>query len=338
MANRQEPWEAGMRRRSFFEGLVLLSCGQASHAIAQQAGRMVRIGRLSPLSEEAEQPMIDGLRAGLAEQGWLEGRNLAFEMRFAAGHLDRLPALAEDLVRGQVDLIVTGSNPGALAAKRATNKIPVVFVTTGDPVTAGIVPSLARPGGNLTGISVLGLELNAKRVQLLSESFGKLKRVAVLTNPGAPYTTEFRAQRAKISSTLGIDLPLMEVREIDQLPSAFEGLARSKAQGILVLADIMFLSNRQRIVELVAASRLPATYPDRGFVDVGGLMFYGAALPDMYRHAASLVDKILRGARPADLPVQQPTQFRLVINSRTAQAQNLAVPMSLLVRADEVIE
>jgi putative ABC transport system substrate-binding protein len=190
----------------------------------------------------------------------------------------------------------------------------------------------------LTGISVLGLELNAKRLQLLSEYFGNLKRIAVLTNPGAPYTLEFIAQRAKISSALGIDLPLLDVKSIDHLPTAFERLAAIKAQGVLVLADIMFLSNRRRIVELVAASRLPATYPDRGFVDVGGLMFYGAALPDMYRHAASLVDKILRGARPADLPVQQPTRFRLVINGRTAQALNLELPRSLRARADEVIE
>lgn len=327
-----------MRRRRFFEGFALLCLGMAPHAIAQQAAKTVRIGRLSPLSETAEQPMIDGLRAGLAELGWIEGRNLAFEMRFASGHLDRLPALADDLARGHVDVIVTGSNPGALAAKRATQRIPVAFVTTGDPVSAGIVPSLARPAGNLTGISVLGLELNAKRLQLLSEYLGNPKRIAVLTNPGAPYTLEFVAQRAKISSALGIDLPLLDVRSIDHLPTAFERLAAIKAQGLLVLADIMFLSNRRRIVELVAASRLPATYPDRGFVDVGGLMFYGAALPDMYRHAASLVDKILRGARPADLPVQQPTRFRLVINGRTAQALNLELPRSLRARADEVIE
>jgi putative ABC transport system substrate-binding protein len=319
--------------------VTLLSLGLAPQdMLAQPPVRAMRIGRLSPLSESAEQPMIEGLRAGLAELGWVEGRNLSFEMRFAAGHLDRLPVLADELVRAQVDLIVTGSNPGALAAKRATDRIPIVFVTTGDPVTAGIVPSLARPGGNLTGISVLGLELNAKRVQLLIEAFGPLKRIAVLTNPGAPYTKEFLSHRPRIASALGIDLPLMEVREVEQLPAAFEGLSRIKAQGILVLADIMFLSNRRRVVDLVAASRLPATYPDRGFVDAGGLMFYGAALPDMYRHAASLVDKILRGARPADLPVQLPTEFRLVINARTAQALNLVVPANLRARADEVIE
>lgn len=327
-----------MRRRRFIERLASLPLALAPHASARATAGAARIGRLSPLSEAAEQPMIDGLRAGLAAFGWAEGKSLAFEMRFASGHLDRLPELADDLVRAQVSLIVVGSNPGALAAKRATDRIPVVFVTQGDPVSAGIVSSLARPGGNLTGITVLGSELNAKRVQLLSESFGRLKRIAVLANPESPDTLELRAQRARISGVLGIELPLMEVRDADQLPAAFAGLSRLGAQGILVVADIMFLSHRQRIVELVAASRLPATYPDRGFVDSGGLMFYGAALPDMYRHAASLVDRILRGARPADLPVQQPTQFRLVINNRAARALNLALPTALRARADEVIE
>lgn len=327
-----------MWRRSFCSVLAIGPVALARHAAGQSDGRIVRIGRLSPLSESAEQPMIEGLRAGLAERGWVEGKNLAFEMRLAGGSVDRLPALAEDLVRAQVDVIVTGSNPGALAAKRATARIPIVFVTTGDPVSAGIVPSLARPMGNVTGLTVLGLQLNVKRIQLLCESFGQLKRIGVLTNPGAPYTVEFRGQQSRIASTLGVELSQIEVHEIGQLAAASAGLAKAKVQGILILADIMFLAHRERVVEWVAATGLPATYPDRGFIDVGGLMFYGAALPDMYRHAASLVDRILRGAKPADLPVQQPTRFRLVLNAGSARSQNLVIPMHLRALADEIIE
>jgi len=327
-----------MRRRDFFKSLAALSATLSSVASAQQSVKTARIGRLSPLSEVSEKPMIEALRSGMAELGWVEGKNLRWELRFADGRLDRLPALAEDLVRQNVDLIVTGSNPGALAAKRATSKIPVVFVTTGDPIAAGIVPSLGRPGGNLTGITALGLELNPKRLELLKETFGKLTRVAVLTNPGSPYTTEFGLQRQTISQALGIELLLIEVRDIDGLATAFATIRSTQAQGILVLADIMFVSNRRRIVELVAESRLPATYPDRAFVDAGGLMFYGAALPDLYRHAAAHIDKILKGAKPSDLPVEQPTNFRLVVNMRAAKALGLALPPILLARADEVIE
>ena len=192
--------------------------------------------------------------------------------------------------------------------------------------------------GNVTGLTVLGLQLNAKRIQLLCESFGQLKRIGVLTNPGAPYTVEFRGQQSRIAGALGVELAQIEVREIGQLTTASAGLAKAKVQGILILADIMFLAHRERVVEWVAATGLPATYPDRGFIDVGGLMFYGAALPDMYRHAASLVDRILRGAKPADLPVQQPTRFRLVLNARSAQSQNLVIPMHLRALADEIIE
>jgi putative ABC transport system substrate-binding protein len=289
-----------MRRREFLTGAAAVAWPCFS-VRAQQAGRVARVGRLSPLSEASEKPMIDGLRTGLLDLGWIEGRNLTLELRFADGQLDKLHAIAAELVRQQVDVIVTGSNPGALAAKRATDTIPIVFVTTGDPVAGGIVPSLGRPGGNLTGITALGVELNAKRLELLKETFAGLSRAAVLINPGSSYTEEFLERRDGIGRALGIELPLIEVREPRDLAAAFGRVGAARAGGLLVLADIMFITERRRIVELAAAHRIPTIYPDRAFVDVGGLMFYGAALPDMYRHAAIYVDKILKGARPADL-------------------------------------
>jgi putative ABC transport system substrate-binding protein len=323
-----------MRRRRFLGSATGFIA--AWPAMAQQSGRTARIGRLSPLSESSETPMIDCLRAGLRELGWIEGRNLTLDLRFADGDLDKLPALAAELVALQVDVIVAGSNPGALAAKRATGRIPVVFVTTGDPVEGGLVSSLGRPGGNLTGITALGGELTAKRLELLKESFG-LRRIAVLTNPGSPYTAEFSARKDAAGRALGIELTTIEVREAADLAAALDGIG-VKAGGVLVLADIMFISQRRKIVELVASSRIPAIYPDRAFVDVGGLMFYGAALPDMYRHAAVYVDKILQGAKPSDLPIEQPTKFGLTVNLKTAAALGLTIPPTLLARADEVIQ
>jgi putative tryptophan/tyrosine transport system substrate-binding protein len=326
-----------MRRRAFVTG-VASAASWPVIGLAQQPARTARIGRLSPLSEASEKPMIDGLRAGLKELGWTEGRNLTLELRFADGDPLKLPALAAELVARQVDVIVTGSNPGALAAKAATDRIPIVFVTTGDPIAGGLVSSLGRPGGNLTGITALGVELTAKRLELLKEGFGGLRRIAALTNPGSPYTDEFNARKDATARTLGIELATIEVRDPADLAAAFDRLRAENVGGVLVLADIMFISHRRQIVDLVAASRMPAIYPDRAFVDVGGLLFYGAALPDMYRHAAIYVDKILRGAKPADLPIEQPTKFELTVNLKTAKALGIEIPPTLLARADEVIE
>jgi putative ABC transport system substrate-binding protein len=282
--------------------------------------------------------MLDGLRAGLRDLGWIEGRNLTFELRFANGQFDRLPELAADLVRQGVDVIVTGSNPGALAAKQATATIPIVFVTIGDPIAGGLVSSLGRPEGNLTGVTTLGLELNAKRLELLKDTLRGVDRIGVLTNPKSPYTEEFAASRAAIARALSIELHPVEVRDPAGLAAAFEQLRSARAAALLVLADIMFITHRQRIVELAAVNRLPVVYPDEAFIDAGGLMFYGSGLPDMYRHAATYVDKILNGAKPGDLPVEQPTKFSLVINLKTARALGLSIPSSVLFRADQVIE
>jgi putative ABC transport system substrate-binding protein len=280
--------------------------------------------------------MIDGLLAGLRERGWIEGQNFSLEARFADGDGARLHALAAELAALKVDVIVTGSNPGALAAKMATAQIPVVFVTTGDPVTGGLVQTLSRPEANLTGVTALGVELAAKRLELLKESFGG-KRIVVLTNPGSPYTEEFDARRDDLARSLSIELRTISVGGPQDFARVGE-LRREDTGSLLVLADIMFITHRQEIVNVVSSIGVPAMYPDRAFIEAGGLMFYGAGLPGLYRHAATHVDRILRGAKPSELPVEQPTSFELVINFKAARAMNIAIPPTLLARADEVIE
>jgi putative ABC transport system substrate-binding protein len=326
-----------VRRRDF----ITLISGAAAWPLAaraQQAGRPARVGRLSPLSQGSERVMFEALRAGLADLGWIEGSNISFELRFADGQLDRLDAAAQELARAGVDVIVTGSNPGALAAKKVTSRIPIVFVTTGDPITGGLVPSLRSPGGNLTGVSTLGVELNAKRLELLKEAFGRIGRIAILINPGSSYTDDFLRIADEAARILSIELYSVPVHDLGGLAAAFDQIRSAGVDAMMVLADIMFVTARQHVVELAAANRIPAMYPDRAFADAGGLMFYGAALPDMYRHAASYVDKILKGAKAADLPVEQATRLTLVLNLKTAKVLGLEFPPTLLARADEVIE
>jgi putative tryptophan/tyrosine transport system substrate-binding protein len=324
------------RRREFLACAAATVLGCSARALAQQR-RTPRVGRLSPLSREADIPMIEALLAGLKERGWIEGHNFTLETRFADGDGDRLSSLAAELVVLKVDVIVTGSNPGALAAKDVTSQIPIVFVTTGDPISGHLVTSLHRPEANLTGVTALGVELTAKRLELLKESFGG-GSIAVLTHPGSPYTEEFVDHRTDLQRALSIEVEPITVTGPADLPSRINGLSREHFASLLVLSDIMFITNRQVIVDSVASRRLPAMYPDRSFIDAGGLMFYGAPLPSMYRHAASYVDKILRGAKPSDLPVEQPTSFELVINLKTGKTLGLTIPPTLLARADEVIE
>lgn len=282
--------------------------------------------------------MLAGLRQGLSEFGWIEGRNLAFELRFAEGNLDRLPQLADDLVRANVDVIVTGSSRGALAAKNATSTIPIVMVVIGDPVQGGLIASLARPGGNLTGVAALGQVLNVKRLELLKEALPGVKRVAVLTNPTSPYTEPFIGESEAGARALGLEVRVVEARDPGDLDKAFGAIVNGRADALMVLPDPMFITHRRRILELTTEYRLPSTFGERESVHAGGLMFYGANLPDMYRRATIYVDKILKGAKPADLPVEQPTTFELAINLRTARALGLDVPATLLARADEMIE
>jgi putative tryptophan/tyrosine transport system substrate-binding protein len=305
---------------------------------AQQAVPRARIGVLSPLAAATATPMIGGLREGLRELGWEDGRNATLETRFADGKLELLPQLAAELVRLKVDVIVAGSNPGGAAARQATGTIPIVLVTTGDPAADGIVESLARPGRNVTGMTTLGVNLIAKQLELLKESFPGLARVVVLVNPASPYIATIRAEAAEASRTLGIELRELAALDPAGIEKAFQRIPSEGAGAIMVPPDIMFITHRARVAELAGQSGLPATYFDREFVLAGGLMFYGASLPRMYRQAASYVDKILKGARPGDLPIERPTQLELVVNLRSAKRSGIAIPPALVARADEVIE
>jgi putative ABC transport system substrate-binding protein len=324
-------------RRAFLAGAAALL---ATPLIvrAQLPGNTARIGRLSPLSAEGDAPFMNAFRQALQELGWVEDRRFTIVSRFAEGRADRLPQLAASLVQAGVDVILTGSTPGAMAALKATSRIPIVMVTTGDPIGGGIVTSLARPGGNLTGVTALGGELSAKRLEALKGAVPSARRVAVLANPIAPYTGPFLAEREAVARDLGLKLRIVEARVPGELEAAFAEMAREQAEALMVLTDVMFISERRAIVELATRRRLPAVYFDRQFVDAGGLMFYGASLAHLYRRAAVFVDKILKGARPADLPIEQPTTFELVVNLRAARVLGLKIPPAFLLRADQVIE
>jgi putative ABC transport system substrate-binding protein len=318
--------------------LLLTALAAPFPADAQGAGKIVRIGRLSPLSAETDSPNLEAFRKGLRELGWVEGKTFTIEGRFADGRSERLPELAAELVRQRVDVILTGSNPGALAAKKATATIPIVMVTTGDPVGAGLVTSLARPGGNVTGVTALGQMLNAKRLELIKEAVTGVTRVAVLTNPRSIYTAPFLREKEGLSRSLGLQLPILQAHDPGGFEKAFAALATERAGALMVQTDAMFITHRRRIVELAARSRVPTIYGDREFVDAGGLMFYGATLANLYHDAASYADRILKGARPADLPVEQPTKLELVINLKAAKALGLTIPPSVIGRADYLVE
>jgi putative tryptophan/tyrosine transport system substrate-binding protein len=325
------------RRRFVLTSLAAALAGPLA-AVAQQAGKSARIGRLSPVSAEGDAPFMSAFRQGLQGLGWIEGQSFTLVGRFAEGKADRLPQLAASLVKDGVDVILSGSNPGALAAKNATTRIPIVIVTTGDPMADGIITSLAHPGGNVTGLTALGGALSGKRLEVLKAALPGVKRVAVLTNPAAPNTAPFLKERDGVARDLGLQLQVLSARTRGELDGAFATLTRERAEALMVLTDVMFITERRAIVELAARHRVPAIYFDREFVDTGGLMFYGASLVDMYRRAAAYVDRVLKGARPADLPIEQPTKFELVINLKTAKALGLTIPPSLLARADQVME
>jgi ABC-type uncharacterized transport system substrate-binding protein len=314
--------------------MLLALCVSAQ---AQQPAKVPRVGVFLPASASSTAHLVEAFRQGLREHGYVGKQNLTLEPRYAEGKVERLAGLAAELVRFKVDVIVVGSTPGAMAAKNATGAIPIVIVTTGDPVAGGLVASLARPGGNITGLTALGQELGGKRLELLKEAVPKVSGVAVLSNPANPDSGLSLKGVEVAARALGVQLRVQEVRDPTEFEKAFEAITREGARALMVLPDPMFVSQAVQIVALSAKSRLPAMYAHREFVDAGGLMFYGASLADMWRRAATYVDKILKGAKPGDLPVEQPKKFEFIINLKAAKQIGLTIPPNVLVRADTVI-
>ena len=309
-------------------------------AEAQQAANVTRIGYLSH-NLAASSHLRDAFLQGLRELGYVEGRNVVIEYRYAEGKPERLPALAAELVALKVDVIVTVSNTTALAAKQATRTVPIVFTAVANPVAAGIVTSLARPGGNLTGLASLGSELVGKRLELVKQAVPGVSRVAVLWLPGAlgeRTEKDMRTGADVAARALGLRLQFVEARGPADFDRAFSDMTSARADALTLLPSNMFLREHRRLVDLAAKNRLPAVYGSREFVDAGGLMSYGANQVDLYRSAATYVDKILKGAKPDDLPVEQSSKFELFINLKSANALGITIPKSMLARADEVIQ
>jgi len=308
-------------------------------AKAQLARKTPQVGLLDPMSPSIAAPYHEAFREGLRHHGYVEGRNMAIEYRFAEGKAERLPELAAELVRGNADVLVAGSAPAVAAAHRATTTIPIVMVGYGpDPVEAGLVASFARPGGNITGSTLLFPEMAAKRLQLLRAALPKVGLVAVLWNSANPAKARDWRETAAAAAALGVRLQSVEVQGADQFERAFAVMTREHADGLLVLGDPLTFFHTKRIVELAAKHRLPAMYNERQYASAGGLMSYASDLVDAFRRAATYVDKILKGAKPGDLPIEGPTKFEFVINLQTARALGLTIPPTLLGRADEVLQ
>ena len=313
-------------------------------AEAQQQGKVPRIGILTPASE-ASTPLWEAFRQGLRDLGYVEGKNIILEYRFAAGKPERFAALAAELVRLKVDLLVTDATSAAQAAKDATRTIPIVMAVSAAPIETGLVVSLARPGGNVTGLSVMAPGLGGKRLELLKATLPNVSRVAVLWSTGnLTHPAQWRELEAA-AHVLGVQLHPLEVphpNELDsisnELDSIFAAMTTAGAEALITLADAVLWNHRTRVVELTAQHRLPAMFPEREFADAGGFMAYGPSVPESFRRAAGYVDRILKGAKPGDLPVEQPTHFDLVINLKTAQALGLTIPPSILFQANEVIQ
>ena len=307
-------------------------------ARAQPTAKIARIGWLGDMP--AAGPRLEAFFQGLRDLNYVEGRNLVIEYRYAEGKPERYPALAAEVVALKVDVIVSANTLGTLAARQATKTIPIVFIGAADPVQSGLVTSLARPGGNATGLSALSPELVGKCLELLTQAVPGVSRVAVLWQPGAQgeRTDKDMLKGADVAArALGMRLQFVEARGPTEFDRAFSDMTKARADALTVLGSAMFNNERRRLVDLAAKNRLPAVYSGRASVDAGGLMSYGPDIADLWRRAATYVDKILKGAKPADLPVEQPTKFELVINLKTAKALGLTIPPSLLQRADEVI-
>jgi putative tryptophan/tyrosine transport system substrate-binding protein len=328
-----------MRKKVIGFTLCAMLLALSFPAEAQQPKKVPRIGYLEFGSAAPGTPLLAAFRQGLREIGWIEGHNIAIEVRYAEGKHDRLPELAADLVRLQVNLIFASTTPAALAAKQATTTIPIVMGFVADPVGSGLVANLARPGGNITGWTHLaGLELNAKRLEVLKDAAPRATRIGALWNPANPVHRPGLKELEVAALTLKVQLHPVGVQDPKEIESAFSVLAQKHVEALTVFPDGMFFAERRRIIDLAAKSRLPAMYGITDLVEPGGLMAYGVNLLDLYRRGASYVDKILKGAKPADLPVAQPTKFEFVINLKAAKQIGLTIPPNVLARADKVIK
>jgi putative ABC transport system substrate-binding protein len=326
-----------MRRRDFIAMLSGAAAAWPGVAQAQQASKLPTIGLLIAATPAAQSPWTNAFVQRLRELGWIEGRSVSVEVRSAEGRSERAAEIATEFVRLKVDVIVTGGTTTVLAVKRATSVIPIVFATGADPVGAGLVASLAQPGGNVTGLSVQFTDLASKRLELLREAVPGLRRLAIMANIDAPAALLELGEVQAAARTLGLEVVTWEIQRTEDVAPPFLRL-KGRAEALYVCSDPLVVTNRIRINTLAMGERLPTMHGFREHVEAGGLMSYGPDFADQYRRAAELVDKILRGAKPADIPVEQPTKFNLVVNLITAQALGLTVPPTLLARADEVIE
>jgi ABC-type uncharacterized transport system substrate-binding protein len=325
-----------MRRRREFISMLGGAAAWPVVARAQQRGKLPTIGVLGPASASAMRPWTDAFVARLRELGWVEGRTVAIEVRWAEGHSERFAEVAAEFIRLKVDVIVT-TGTAVPILKQATSVIPIVFAISNDPLGSGIVASLSKPGGNATGLSQLATDLAGKRLELLREMLPSLSRVAALGNGGNPTTAPEMLEVQIAARTLGFQIVTSEIRRAEEIPAVIETL-KDRADALYLQSDPLMNTNRIQINTLALNARLPTFSGIRDYVEAGGLMSYGPNFPDLFRRAAEFVDKILRGAKPADLPVEQPTRFDLVVNLKTAKALGLTVPPPLLGRADEVIE
>jgi putative ABC transport system substrate-binding protein len=324
-----------MKKKPFCSVLVVLVFALSLPAQAQQPTKIPKVGWLSlrPASNMGQEVIVRMLR----DLGYVEGKNIAFEYRYADNKLDRLPAIAEELVRLKVDVILTPGTPGALALKNATRTIPIVFTDVTDPVAVGLIDSLARPGGNVTGFTSIEAVLAGKRLELLKETVAKLSRVAVLWNPQDPSSAQQWKESQLAARELRLQLHSMEVSSADKLESAFKVAIEARSAALSVISSALAASNQKRIVELAANNRLPAIYVQGSYVSNGGLMSYGADQAERHRRVAVFVDKILKGTKPADIPVEQPMKFEFIINLNAAKQIGLTIPPNVLVRAQKVI-
>jgi len=327
-----------MDRRAFLGALAGGLLATPLAARAQPAGKVHRIGFLGNSTQTLEANLVGPLRDGFLDLGYVEGRDLVIEYRWAEGQYERFPALIAELIALKVDVIVTAGTPAALAVRRATTTIPLVMVAVGDPVGSGLVKSLAHPGGTLTGLVSIAPDLEGKRLELLTEVVPRLSFVAFLLNPANTFHVTSEKQARAAAKALNLKVEFFPVRAEPEFDRAFQAMSSKRPGALIMLADRLFLHHRARIVEFAARNRLPTVYAYTELVEAGGLMSFGPSYPGMHHRAAYFVDKILKGSKPGDLPVEQPTKFELVINLKTAKALGLAIPQSLLQRADQVIE